>query len=150
MRLSTKRLAAPAAVLVALAVAVPATSIAQPVGDQGASAAQKGGKDDPRDRGGSKGDPRGGTSPQCRGLERRVEIAQAGLSQDQAKLKTAKANLRKAKAAVKTTTPGTKANKKAKAKVTKAKKKVKKAKAAVKDGKASLQSANRQAKARGC
>ena len=145
MRLSTKRLGAPAAVLAALAVAVPATSIAQPVADDGASAAQKG--KDPR---GGRGDKGGPTSPQCRGFERRQEIAQANLSQDQAKLKRAKANLRKARAAVKETTPGTKANKKAKAKVAKSKQKVKNAKAAVKDGKAAVKNAERQAEARDC
>jgi hypothetical protein len=146
MRLSTKRLAAPAAILAALAVAVPASSIAQPTGDDGASAAQKS-----RDRGPAGRDDKGGrTSPQCRGYERREEIAQANVSQAQAKLKTAKANLKAARAAAKATTPGTKAAKKAKAKVTKAKKKVKSAKAKLKSEKASLRSAKNQAEARGC
>lgn len=138
MRLSTKRLAAPAAILAALAVAVPANSIAQPTGDDDASAAQR--SKDPRDRGG-----KDGSDPRCRAYERRVEIAAADLSSDQAKLKTAKSNLKTAKAALKATTPGTKANKKAKAKVAKAKKKVKKAKTEVKEAKAGLRSAKKRA-----
>jgi hypothetical protein len=145
MRLSITRLAAPAAILAALAIAVPANSIAQPVADDGASAAQKGGKD-PRDR----GDKGGSSNPQCRGVERRIEITAFNLKDDQAKLKAAKAKLKTAKAALKATTPGTKANKKAKAKVAKAKKRVKSRKAEVKRTKSDLRSAKSQAKARGC
>lgn len=143
MRLSIKRLAAPAAILAALAVAVPTNSIAQPTGDDGASAAQKS-----RDRGGPGGRER--VDPRCRSYERREEIAQADVSQAQAKLKTAKANLKSARAAAKATTPGTKAAKKAKAKVAKAKKKVKNAKATLKSEKASLRNAKQQAENRGC
>ncbi len=142
MRLSTKRLAAPAAILATLAVAVPANSVAQPAGDDGASASQKS-----RERGPA---GRERVNPRCRGNERREEIAQANLSQAQAKLKTAKANLKKAREAAKATTPGTKANKQAKAKVAKSQKKVKKAKAKVKAEKADLRSAKQRSESQGC
>lgn len=132
--------------LAALAVAVPATSIAQPAGDDGASASQR--SKDPRDR--DRGDKGGSTSPQCRGIARRVEITQFNLQNDQAKLKSAKAKLKAAKAALKQTPPGTKANKKAKAKVAKAKKRVKSRKAEVERTKAELSSAKRQAAERNC
>jgi hypothetical protein len=146
MRLSTKRLAVPATVLVALAVAVPANSIAQPSGDDGASAAQR--SKDPRDRGG-KGGPPGHVSPRCRGIARRLEIAQANVSTDQAKLATAKQKLTTAKANAKAAV-GKKAKAKAAAKVKKAKKKVKKAKAALKNSKANLRNATSQADQQHC
>lgn len=144
MRLSIKRLATPAVVLTALAVAVPVNTIAAPVGDDGASAAQKS-----RDRGGPGGKERVRVDPRCRGIVRRIEIAQANVSTAQTKLATAKQKLTAARANAKAAV-GKKAKAKAAAKVKKAKKKVKKAKKALKDAKASLKNANNQAGQQHC
>jgi chromosome segregation ATPase len=141
MRISTKRLAMPVAVLAALAVGAPASSLAQPTTDQGATAAQR--SKDPRDRKGDKQDPR------CRIVQRQVETAAARIDTAQNKVAAASQKLNDAKAAAKAAT-GKRAKAKAAAKVKKAKKAVKRAKKKVKQAKADLREANADAERFGC